>query len=218
MRKQSHLFILALGLLAVGAFAQEIVIEPTNGRVQATHSVTRKAAPDEKPTRGQGVVGSATLAGTQPAAQHSAARSAAPRRNAGNPTKKDSATQVADKPLTPQLEAKSPEPNPQAAAETAAPEAVAPAPKRVPASPAWAMSDARDEYTLKSEIANALVRDPKLNRSSIQIQVTDTEVTLTGVANGIEERLQAERMAQSYAWNRKLVDHIEVAPSVSAQK
>jgi hypothetical protein len=35
---------------------------------------------------------------------------------------------------------------------------------------------------------------------------------------GTEERLQAERLAQSYAWNRKLVDRVEVSPRVSAQK
>ncbi len=79
------------------------------------------------------------------------------------------------------------------------------------------MADTRDALTLQSEISSALARDPKLARSTIQINVSDVEVTLAGKANGTEERLQAERLAQSYAWNRKLVDRIEVVPSMSSR-
>jgi hypothetical protein len=43
-------------------------------------------------------------------------------------------------------------------------------------------------------------------------------VTLQGRAAGGEEHLQVQRLAQSYAWNRKLVDHIEVVPSISQAK
>jgi osmotically-inducible protein OsmY len=80
------------------------------------------------------------------------------------------------------------------------------------------MADTRDARSLQMEIASALARDPKLASSAIQVDVDDKSVTLEGRASGGEERLQAQRLAHSYAWNRKLVDHIEVAHSVPTQK
>jgi osmotically-inducible protein OsmY len=102
-------------------------------------------------------------------------------------------------------------------AKSDAPEPV-PAPAKLPLRPAWALTDTRDARSLQHEIASALARDPKLAHAAIQIDVTDAEVTLTGTANGVEERLQAERLVQSYAWNRRVTDHIEVLPSISAQR
>lgn len=218
MRKQSRLWILALGLLAVGAAAQEIVIEPTNGHEQTTHRSARPVTLDTATMPAQPVVKSDAHAGTQLNAQPKT-QSAAPAgstRIAAKPAKKTS--QIAEKPQTPPIEPKPSEPASSAAVKSEVPEAVAPAPRKIHAPPAWAMADTRDDHTLKSEIATALARDPKLTRSSIQIEITDAEVTLSGTANSTEERLQAERLAQSYAWNRKLVDHIEVVPSISAQK
>jgi osmotically-inducible protein OsmY len=80
------------------------------------------------------------------------------------------------------------------------------------------MNDTRDSHGLEEDIASAFARDAKLKGSSIRVKVDDDAVTLEGRALGSEERLQAARLAQSYAWNRKLVDHVEVAPRVSAQK
>lgn len=80
------------------------------------------------------------------------------------------------------------------------------------------MEDTRDARSLQVEIAEALARDPKLAGSSIQVNVDGGSVTLEGSAAGTDERLQAERLTQSYAWNRKLVNHIEIVRAVSAQK
>jgi osmotically-inducible protein OsmY len=80
------------------------------------------------------------------------------------------------------------------------------------------MSDTRDARSLQIEIAGALARDPKLSGSSIQVNVEEGTVMLEGRAAGTEERLQAQRLARSYAWNRKLVDHIEIVRTVSAQR
>ncbi len=80
------------------------------------------------------------------------------------------------------------------------------------------MADTRDSGSLQNEIASALAHDPKLAGSTIQVSVNDNSVTLEGRVAGADEHLQAQRLAKSYAWNRKLVDHIEVAPSMSAQK
>jgi osmotically-inducible protein OsmY len=72
------------------------------------------------------------------------------------------------------------------------------------------LTDGRDAQSLQGEISRALANDPKLAGSKIQVSVDDTSVTLRGRA-GSEEHLQAQRLAHSYAWNRKLVDEIEVA-------
>jgi osmotically-inducible protein OsmY len=85
------------------------------------------------------------------------------------------------------------------------------------------MADTRDDGSLQSEIAGALARDPKLTGSAIQVRVDDSSVTLEGRAAGSQQHLQAQRLAKSYAWNRKLVDHIlvdraEAPPSMAAHK
>jgi len=80
------------------------------------------------------------------------------------------------------------------------------------------MSATRDARSLQTEISDALAGDPKLRDSTITVRVDDELVTLEGRAAGTEELLQAQRLARSYAWDRKVVDHIEVAPMVSAQK
>jgi hypothetical protein len=209
MRKQPWLLILAVGLIAVRAIAQEIVIEPTNGRASPARRLPHPAAVEtgvvaSKPAK---VAKSATQSAAKSEDQSS---SMAPKRARKTPT-----TQVAAKPA-PSTQVIPSAPPTQTTAKGEAPEAM-PAPQKLPARPAWAMADTRDALTLQSEISSALARDPKLARSTIQINVSDVEVTLAGKANGTEERLQAERLAQSYAWNRKLVDRIEVVPSMSSR-
>lgn len=80
------------------------------------------------------------------------------------------------------------------------------------------MADTRDDHSLQTEIASALAHEPMLADSTIQVDVDDKSVTLEGRAAGEEEHRLAQRLAHSYAWNRKLVDHIAVAPKVTAQK
>lgn len=186
MRKEFPLLMLALAVTAK-ASAQDIVIEPTNGRAQATNHVSRPApvasAPGEK---------------TAPAIRE--------RSTTKKPAKRVAATGKAKPSVSPVK---------QTSIEPA--EAVS-APKKVPTRPDWAMADTRDAHTLQSEIADALARDPKLAGSAIRVDVDEMSVTLEGRAAGGEERLLAQRLAHSYAWNRKLVDHIEVVPAISAQK
>jgi len=198
MRKGSPVLILGIAMLTVGAIAQEIVIEPTNGRTQATHRVSRPAAVESAP-REQG---------------KAAARAGVPISATKESAKKASAEQVARLKAAP-VKTK---PSALSAAETNA-DAVEtkPVPK-IPARPEWAMADTRDAHSLQMEIASALARDPKLASSAIRVDVDDKSVTLEGRAAGGEEHLQAQRLAHSYAWNRKLVDHIEVVPSVSTQR
>ena len=63
---------------------------------------------------------------------------------------------------------------------------------------------------LRSQLETALKNEPTLSSSNVQVDVTDTKITLTGsVATG-KDRQTAKRIAQSYAGNRKVVDKMTV--------
>jgi hypothetical protein len=203
MRKLSMLLTVVGVLFVAEAISQEIVIEPTNGRAQ---SATRASNPVSRPASIEAAPAKPAKFAAKPAIQESS--------TAKRPTKKSSLKPVVAKAKISPAETKS---VPAESVKNEAP-AVAPTTKKVPARPEWAITDTRDARTLQVEIANALAHDPKLVDSSIQVNVDDGGVTLAGRAAGTEEHLQAQRLAQSYAWNRKLVDRIEIVRSVSAQK
>jgi len=202
MRKGS-LLMLAIAVLAGRAISQEIVVEPTNGRAQAANSASRAAVVESAPKPSQ-------AASHERSAAKKPAKGVSSKQNAAKPKAAPAETKVAAK------SGAKPGVKPDVA-KSETPEAT-PSPKKAPARPTWAMSDTRDARSLQIEIANALARDPKLADSSIQVKVDDGTVTLEGRCSGAEERVQAQRLAQSYAWNRKLVDHIEIVRRVSAQK
>jgi hypothetical protein len=201
MGKQSLTLLLVAAVFTVNASSQEIVIEPTNGRAQTTNHLSRPPAEQTASAQPKKLAPSADHERAKvkkaPASQSAAKREEAP---------------VKTKPV-------------DVASEAAVSEAVeaAPTPKKVVVrQPAWAMADTRDAATLQNEIAGALAHDPALAGSEIQVVVDDRSVTLEGRAAG-SQHLQAQRLAKSYAWNRKLVDHIvvehtEVLPSMAAQK
>jgi cytoskeletal protein RodZ len=217
MGKGSLTLILIAIMLTATALAQEIVIEPTNGRAPTTNHGSRPDLSLQAPA--QPIQGEAKKPVTK-----SSAKSADQERGSAR-TKKVPATQIAVKPKTAPVETK---PTLLATPETSETAEAAPAPKKATERrPAWAMADTRDAAGLQSEIAGALARDPKLAGSAIRVSVDDGSVTLDGRAAGGQERLQAQRLAKSYAWNRKLVDHIVVdrtpperaaVPSMAAQQ
>lgn len=195
MRRGSRLLVLAVAGLSVAAAAQQIVIEPTNGRpASATQHVTRPAAVQAAPKQ---------------EAKPAKAQASAPKSAAKRHTEKQTAKAKAA-PAATEIAKNVPR-------ETVPAPQAAPA-KQYPARPAWALNDMRDAHSLEVEITNAISHDAKLTGSAIQVKVDDDAVTLQGRAMGSDERLQAERLAQSYAWNRKVVDKIEVAPRVAAQR
>jgi hypothetical protein len=200
MQKRSSMIILAAAMMTAKAFSQQIVIEPTNGRTQSTTRVTRPAATEAAPAQPK-------KSALKPVAQERSA----PKKLAKKTTAKPVETKAAS------LEKKPSAVEPEAVKNE--PVEATPAPKKaLPERPQWAMADTRDAHSLQTEIANALARDPKLAGSSIQVLVDEGTVTLQGHATGPDERLQAQRLAQSYAWNRKLVDRMDVINRVSAQK
>jgi hypothetical protein len=199
---RSLMLVLGVAGCSVLVFAQQIVIEPTNGRATSSSSQGSHARVIE----------------LAPAPKSSEVKPAQPRASAKPVTKSTVKHQPSKQPVAKVTTLAAPIGETAKNEPAAIAQPTAPAKKQFPSRPAWAMSDTRDAQSLRSEISNALARDPKLKDSFIQVKVDDEEVTLEGRAAGTEERLQAERLAQSYAWNRKLVDHLEIAPKISAQR
>lgn len=64
---------------------------------------------------------------------------------------------------------------------------------------------------LQGQIQNALKNEPTLSNDNINVNVTDNTIDLTGsVATG-KEKQTAKRIAQSYAGNRKVKEHLTVS-------
>jgi osmotically-inducible protein OsmY len=70
-----------------------------------------------------------------------------------------------------------------------------------------------DNTTLQNQIQTALKNEPTLANDAVTVNVTDSTVELSGTATSKKERQTAQRIAQSYANNRKVVDHITVSGS-----
>jgi len=70
---------------------------------------------------------------------------------------------------------------------------------------------ATDNSTLQNQIQTAIKNEPTLANDAITVNVTDSAVELSGTASSKKERQTAQRIAQSYANNRKVTDHITVS-------
>lgn len=68
-----------------------------------------------------------------------------------------------------------------------------------------------DSSTLQTQIQSALKNEPTLSNDSISVSVTDSTIDLTGTAASKKKKQTAKRIAQSYAGNRKVQDHITVS-------
>jgi osmotically-inducible protein OsmY len=64
--------------------------------------------------------------------------------------------------------------------------------------------------TLRSDIETAFGKEPVLANSNITVNVTPSEIELTGKAQNAKQKETARRIAQSYASNRRVVDHVTV--------
>lgn len=69
---------------------------------------------------------------------------------------------------------------------------------------------AAETSSLQTEINNALQQDPTLANNNLHANVTDSQIELTGSVRSGREKQAARRIAQSYAGNRRVVDHITV--------
>ena len=64
---------------------------------------------------------------------------------------------------------------------------------------------------LQQMIDNALRNEPTLAHDSVSASVSDTKIDLNGTVGSGKEKQTAMRIAQSYARNRKVIDHLTVA-------
>lgn len=79
-----------------------------------------------------------------------------------------------------------------------------------PDQPATQGANTVSSSDLQAQLQNALKNEPTLANDNINVSVTDTEIDLSGaVANG-KAKLTAKRIAQSYAGNRKVKEHLTV--------
>lgn len=108
-------------------------------------------------------------------------------------------------PVTPDGTLKPPVQTPAAPA-TNAPETPAPQEN----TPAVSNSD------LQNQIQNALTKEPTLSADSLQVNVTDQKIELSGNVENAREKQTALRIVQSYAANKKVVNHISVGSRTSS--
>lgn len=72
-------------------------------------------------------------------------------------------------------------------------------------------SNVADSGSLKGQLDQAYQSEPSLSGSSIQVDVTDSAIQLTGSVPTGKEKTTAKRIAQSYAGNRKVVEKLTVS-------
>lgn len=67
-----------------------------------------------------------------------------------------------------------------------------------------------DNASLQGQLQTAFKNDPNLRNDNVATNVTDATIELTGTVASGKERQTAKAIAESYAGNRKVVDHITV--------
>ena len=78
-------------------------------------------------------------------------------------------------------------------------------------------SNVSDSSSLQQQLDQAFQSEPSLNGSNIGVAVSDSQIHLTGSVPTNKDKVTAERIAKSYAGNRKVVDNVTVTPNASPQ-
>jgi len=68
------------------------------------------------------------------------------------------------------------------------------------------------------QVQNALQKEPTLSNDNITVSVTDDTIELNGTVSSGKEKQTAKRIAQSYAGNRKVKEHLTVSGQGSDNK
>lgn len=68
-----------------------------------------------------------------------------------------------------------------------------------------------DDTALQMQIQDALSREPTLNNGSVKVTAVAEGIELSGSVASGRERLNAARIAQSYAHGKKVLNHIVVS-------
>lgn len=64
--------------------------------------------------------------------------------------------------------------------------------------------------TLQKQVETSIKNDPTLTDSTVSVNVTDNAIDLNGTVGSAKAKMNAERIAQSYAQNRKVNDNLQV--------
>jgi len=73
-----------------------------------------------------------------------------------------------------------------------------------------------DTATLQNQIQNALQNEPTLHNDNVNLTVTDSTIELSGTVQTGKEKQTAQRIASSFAGNRRVKDRITVSGKGSA--
>lgn len=68
----------------------------------------------------------------------------------------------------------------------------------------------RDTLTLQKQIETRIKNDPTLTDSTVSVNVSENAIELNGTVGSKKAKMNAERIAQSYAQNRKVTDNLQV--------
>ena len=68
----------------------------------------------------------------------------------------------------------------------------------------------RDTLTLQKQIETQIKNDPSLTDSSVSVNVSESAIDLNGTVGSNKAKVNAERIAQSYAQNKKVNDNLQV--------
>lgn len=79
-------------------------------------------------------------------------------------------------------------------------------------------SNVSDSSSLQQQLDQAYQSEPSLNGSKINVAVSDSQVQLTGSVPTNKDKITAERIAKSYAGNRKVVDKVSVGGGNSSSQ
>lgn len=74
-------------------------------------------------------------------------------------------------------------------------------------------SNVSDSASLQQQLDQAYQSEPSLNGSRINVAVSDSQVQLSGSVPTNKDKITAERIAKSYAGNRKVVDKVTIGGS-----
>jgi len=70
---------------------------------------------------------------------------------------------------------------------------------------------AASETDLQSKIQKAITSEPTLASANVMVNVTADKIELSGTVPSGKDKQTAKRIAESYAGNRKVVDHMTVS-------
>lgn len=73
-----------------------------------------------------------------------------------------------------------------------------------------------DTATLQNQIQNALQNEPTLRNDNINVNVTESTIELSGAVQTGKEKQTAQRIASSFAGNRRVKDRVTVSGKGSA--